>query len=56
MRDEEATLEIARYILANPVRGGLVAEPREYPFSGSVFDHKQLGELWNEGTATRGTP
>jgi REP element-mobilizing transposase RayT len=47
VRDDEATLDIARYVLANPVRAGLVAEPRDYPFSGSlVFSREQLNELW----------
>jgi len=51
VRDDETTLEIARYVLANPVRGGLVMEPRDYPFSGSlVFSREQLDELWREGT------
>jgi putative transposase len=36
VRDDETTLDIARCMLANPVRGGLVREPRDYPFSGSL--------------------
>lgn len=35
LRDDEATEEVARYILANPVRAGLVTDPLSYPFSGS---------------------
>jgi len=35
LRDEDATLVVARYILNNPVRGGLIADPRDYPFLGS---------------------
>jgi putative transposase len=35
LRNEEDTLEVARYILANPVRAGLVTCAEEYPFSGS---------------------
>jgi len=35
LRDDEATLVVARYILNNPVRAGLVADPRDYPFAGS---------------------
>ena len=36
LRNQEATLSIARYILENPVRAGLVASPEDYPFSGSL--------------------
>jgi REP element-mobilizing transposase RayT len=36
LRTEEAMSDVARYILANPVRAGLVAKPEGYPFSGSV--------------------
>ncbi len=47
LRDDEATLVVARYILANPVRAGIVQESHDYPFSGSlVFDRRQLDELW----------
>jgi putative transposase len=35
LRDEEDSREIAFYIIANPVRAGLVRSPDEYPFSGS---------------------
>jgi REP-associated tyrosine transposase len=35
LRDDEATLIVARYIIENPVRAGLVATPESYPFSGS---------------------
>ena len=35
LRDEDDTRAIARYILANPVRAGLVKDPRLYAFSGS---------------------
>jgi REP-associated tyrosine transposase len=35
LRDEDATLSVARYILENPVRAGLVKSPRDYPFLGS---------------------
>jgi REP-associated tyrosine transposase len=47
LRDDEATLVVARYILANPVRAGLSREPRDYPFSGSaVWTWDQLVDLW----------
>jgi REP element-mobilizing transposase RayT len=36
LRDEEQTLIIARYILENPVRAGLVQHPLDYPYSGST--------------------
>ena len=35
LRSNEATLIVARYIIENPVRAGLVRDPREYPFLGS---------------------
>jgi putative transposase len=47
VRDDEATLTVARYILANPVRAGLVDEPRDYRFSGSaIWTWDQLLEMW----------
>jgi putative transposase len=47
LRDDEATLTVAKYILANPVRKDLVKEPRDYPFSGSaVWTWEQLLDLW----------
>jgi REP element-mobilizing transposase RayT len=36
LREDESTLAVARYILANPVRAGLVSDARVYPFSGSL--------------------
>jgi len=51
VRDDEMTQTIAKYVLENPVRAGLVKEPLEYPFSGSlVFSKQQLLDLWHEGT------
>jgi putative transposase len=35
LRSEDATLVVARYIIDNPVRAGLVADCRDYPFTGS---------------------
>jgi REP element-mobilizing transposase RayT len=32
LRDEEDTREVAFYIIANPVRKGLVETPRDYPY------------------------
>jgi putative transposase len=43
LRDDEATLIVARYILNNPLRAGLVVDVREYPFVGS--DRYSLQEL-----------
>ena len=36
LRAEEDSVDVARYILNNPVRAGLVARPEEYPFLGSL--------------------
>jgi hypothetical protein len=35
LRSNEASIDVARYIVENPVRAGLVATPREYPYLGS---------------------
>jgi putative transposase len=35
LREEDDTLEIARYIAANPVRAGLCQDACEYPYLGS---------------------
>jgi putative transposase len=35
LRNDEATLVVARYILENPVRAGLVARVQDYRFAGS---------------------
>jgi REP element-mobilizing transposase RayT len=36
LRAEEDTFDVARYILDNPVRAGLVSRPEDYPFLGSL--------------------
>ena len=36
LRDDEDTFGVARYILENPVRAGLVANPEDYAFQGSL--------------------
>jgi putative transposase len=36
LRDEDDTFHVARYVLNNPVRAGLVASPADYPFLGSA--------------------
>jgi putative transposase len=35
LRSDEAALSVARYIVENPVRAGLVQDARAYPFTGS---------------------
>jgi hypothetical protein len=35
LRDEDDTLGVARYILENPIRAGLVTQVGDYPFLGS---------------------
>ena len=36
LRDDELTLAVARYILNNPIRAGLVQDAGDYPFVGSL--------------------
>src|SRR5262245_30324966 len=43
LRDEDSTLVVARYILNNPVRAGLVGDPRDYPYLGS--EKFSVGEI-----------
>jgi len=44
-RDDEDSFVVARYILNNPIRKGLVTSPEDYPFSGSQkFTVKQILE------------
>jgi len=52
VRNDESTQIVAKYVLENPVRAGLVKEPLDYPFSGSlVFGREQLVDLWHERTS-----
>jgi putative transposase len=45
LRDDESTLVVARYILENPVRAGLVSRVEDYPFVGSlVYELKEILE------------
>jgi len=53
LRSEEAAVSVARYILENPVRAGLVVAVQDYPFSGSslysleqLLDAVQLRNRW----------
>ena len=50
LRDDEDSKEVAFYIVANPVRAGLVQSPDEYPFSGS--DKWSIRELMEWVTKT----
>jgi putative transposase len=45
LRDDEATIEVVKYIVANPVRAGLASTVEEYPFVGSLV--YQLKDLIN---------
>jgi putative transposase len=45
LRAEEDARGIARYIVANPIRAGLVANPLDYPYLGS--DRWAVSELLN---------
>ena len=36
LRAEEDSFDVARYVLHNPVRAGLVSRPEDYPFLGSL--------------------
>jgi putative transposase len=49
LRDDEATVAVARYILENPIRGGLARHVGEYQFAGSdVYDLAGLMTAWDE--------
>ena len=54
LRSEEFAVSVARYILENPVRAGLVERIDQYEFSGSsvytieqILEAVQLGEDWD---------
>jgi putative transposase len=45
LRSDESAISVARYILENPVRAGLVERIEDYPFSGSsVYTTEQFVE------------
>ena len=47
LRDDEATLAVARYILENPVRAGLAKALGEWPLAGSgVYTWPELFSAW----------
>ncbi len=43
LRTEESVREVARYLLANPIRAGLVSRVGDYPFWDSVWLEHSLG-------------
>jgi len=45
LRDEEATLGVAAYILNNPVRAGLCVDPRSYVYAGSTC--WSIDDVWD---------
>jgi REP element-mobilizing transposase RayT len=54
LRADDDVLPIARYVVENPVRAGLVADPRDYPWMGSdeysieeILEAAQL-DLWKK--------
>ena len=52
LREREHTHTVVAYILNNPVRRGLVEDPRDYPFSGSgVCGMSELVDLVQIGPA-----
>ena len=47
LRRDEDSLDVAAYIVANPVRAGLVHRVTDYPYSGSsVCSLEDLGQIW----------
>ena len=53
LRDDEDTLSVAKYILENPIRAGLVTKVEDYPFLGSdvysveaILEAIQLNGRW----------
>jgi len=53
VRKDEVPSELVGYILRNPVRAGLVADPTEYPYWGSqVYSREELREY--VGSVRRG--
>jgi putative transposase len=56
LRNDEATLSVARYIVENPVRAGLVHSVDAYPFVGSsdhavaeILEAVQMSRTWRSG-------
>ena len=56
LRNDEETLSVVRYILDNPMRAGLVASPRDYPFSGfprHTIQEAMEADSWQPDLRTR---
>ena len=52
LRSDESTLAVARFILENPIRAGLVERAQDYPFLGSgVYSIDEILEAveWRSG-------
>lgn len=50
LRSEQATLRVARYILENPVRAGIVKVFSDYPYSGSMtYSLQEIAEAVADG-------
>jgi putative transposase len=53
LRNEDATPDVVRYIIANPVRAAIVASPEEYAFWGStIYSREELLEYARTGTGS----
>ena len=54
LRDEEATLTVARYVLENPVRAGLAKAFGDWPYAGSsVYTWPELMTAWEQSAQAR---
>lgn len=49
LRETEPTRQVVRYLLENPVRGGLVESPGDYPHSGSLTCTREALIEWAFG-------
>jgi putative transposase len=63
LRNEQAAVSIARYIVENPVRAGMAAAAQDYPFSGSsvytleqLLDAVQLRDRWYVRSGLKPSP
>ena len=57
LRDDEATIDVVRYIFENPVRANLVIDYREYPHLGSAtYSREQVFESLVNQPARRWQP
>ncbi|MBM3751890.1 MAG: transposase [Acidimicrobiia bacterium] len=53
LRRDEDSAQVIGYILANPVRAGIVDDPLAYLFSWSVLTHEDTGPLQPSGPCAR---